>query len=219
MKDLYIYCSGGLGREVCDSVELIQKKEKRWNNIYFIDDIREEKEYYGKKVFSYNEFLEVVDRENTEVIIANGEPYFRKMLFEKVEKDGIQFAQVIGSTSFVSPTAKIGKGVLISENCNIFSQAILENNVHINANVFVGHNSRIEKHTGLSIGCSIAGDVTIGEMSYIANCASVNEKINIGSGCIVAANSAVISDVIDEQIVGGVPARFIKENTKKRVFK
>ena len=48
-KDLYIYCCGGAGREMSDRISEIQNStnKKQWNNVYFIDDIITEKEFYG----------------------------------------------------------------------------------------------------------------------------------------------------------------------------
>ncbi len=41
-------------------------------------------------------------------------------------------------------------------------------------------------------------------------CATILPGVSIGKGCVIAAGAVVISDVPDNEMWGGVPARFIK---------
>lgn len=43
-------------------------------------------------------------------------------------------------------------------------------------------------------------------------------NITIGDNAIVAANAAVVKDVSENSIVGGVPAKVIGENKEHRLF-
>ena len=49
--------------------------------------------------------------------------------------------------------------------------------------------------------------------------ASVINKAKIEDWSIVAMNSAVIRDVPNGKVVGGVPAKIIKDNDSRKVFK
>lgn len=64
--------------------------------------------------------------------------------------------------------------------------------------------------------CSIGNDVWIGSG------VTVNRKVHVGNGAILASGSVVTKDVPDYAIVGGVPARIIKyrfdEDTIKRLL-
>ena len=54
------------------------------------------------------------------------------------------------------------------------------------------------------------GSITIGDNVYISTGAKVLGPINIGNNVTIGANAVVITDVVDNAIVGGVPARILK---------
>lgn len=56
---LLIYGSGGFGREVYDLAKRINHKENRWSEISFIDDIREENNLNGIRVYKFQEILSI----------------------------------------------------------------------------------------------------------------------------------------------------------------
>ena len=61
-------------------------------------------------------------------------------------------------------------------------------------------------------GHGLRGPIVIGAGSWIATHAVITACCRIGEGVLVAANSVVTKDVPDHCIVGGVPARVIREN-------
>jgi putative colanic acid biosynthesis acetyltransferase WcaF len=52
--------------------------------------------------------------------------------------------------------------------------------------------------------------ITIGNGVWIAADAFVGPNVNIGDNAVIAARSVVIKDVVENTIVGGNPAKFIK---------
>ena len=72
------------------------------------------------------------------------------------------------------------------------------------------HDAVIEPLAYISIGAIVGSYVTVGKSASISMGANVLEKNNIGDYSIVAAGATVISDVPDNQIFGGVPAKFIR---------
>ena len=65
--------------------------------------------------------------------------------------------------------------------------------------------SRNRKHLG------IAKPVTIGNDVWIGGNVTILPGVKIGNNVVVAAGAVVTKDVPDNCVVGGVPARFIKE--------
>ncbi len=223
MKSLFIYCAGGAGKEVCDTAELIQETEKKWKEICFIDDTYDdskgENTFYGKNVLTYEYFKNSIDKNDAEVIIATGEPLSRKKLYEKVERDGYDFANVICPNAIVSPTAKIGKGVVIQSFCHIASNAVVEDNVFLNFGCIVGHDAIIKRNTFFSVHVSAVGGCVVGENCFFGIGAMAKDHISIGDWCIVGMSAVITKNIESEKIITGIPAKVIKDNIDKKVFK
>ncbi|MBK8712913.1 MAG: acyltransferase [Niastella sp.] len=87
----------------------------------------------------------------------------------------------------------IGKGVRISHNVRIYTLSSFPDQDFSNPQIQ-----------------NKAGDVIIGDYSWIGANVFINPGINIGSNAVVGANSVVTKDVPDFAIVGGVPATLIR---------
>ena len=55
-------------------------------------------------------------------------------------------------------------------------------------------------------------EISVGDGSFIAAGSMILKGVHIGSNCVVGAGSIVISDIPDNQIWAGNPARYIREN-------
>ncbi|MBE8719331.1 LbetaH domain-containing protein [Sphingobacterium pedocola] len=61
----------------------------------------------------------------------------------------------------------------------------------------------------------IAGTITIGDFAWVAAETFIMTNVNIGEGAVVGARAAVFKDVAPWNVVGGNPAKFIKERKVK----
>ena len=69
------------------------------------------------------------------------------------------------------------------------------------------------RENSVRFGGASVGRVRVGDGSWLAAHVSVAMGSSIGSGVLVAANSAVAGSIPDKVVAGGVPARVIKERT------
>jgi maltose O-acetyltransferase len=60
------------------------------------------------------------------------------------------------------------------------------------------------------------GNIHIGDYVWIGDKVLVREGISIGNHAIIGANSVVVKDVNDHEVVGGVPASHIKYNKVRK---
>lgn len=77
----------------------------------------------------------------------------------------------------------------------------------------VGKNFLLYQQT--TIGAGKGGNPTIGDNVTVYAGAKIIGGITIGDNVIVGANAAVVKDVPDNAVVGGIPAKIIKYNTPK----
>jgi acetyltransferase-like isoleucine patch superfamily enzyme len=91
-------------------------------------------------------------------------------------------------------------GIVIGDNTRVASNTVITSSNHI----FSNKDKSIIEQGITSKGIKIQEDVWIG-----AN-VTILDGVNIGRGSIVAAGAVINSDVSPYSIVGGVPAKFIK---------
>lgn len=218
MKYLLIYCAGGLGKEVITLAEIINEEKHTWDEIAFIDDVREETVFFEHTVYKYEEALRLRADNEVEVVIANGEPKVREMLWNRLEKDAFIMANLIYPSPFISPYAKVGKGVIIRERVSLSMDTVIEDNVFIQANVTIGHDTRIGSHSIISSFVGLSGNCDVGKRVYISMGVVTKQDISIGDNAIISLGSTIFRNVKENKIVMGNPAKVIGENEENSVF-
>lgn len=215
---LAIYGAGGLGREVLELAKIINGRVKRWDDFIFVIDGEPGNDVNGIKVYSYTDAIEKFSG-NLEVSMGIGEPAIRERLFEKLKNDGIDVATLIHPDVSIPETTVIGKGVTIQMGNFISCNVIIEDYVYIQPHTNIGHNDVLKKGSMISGFCNLAGGVTIGEYTYLGISSCYKEGVTIGNNAIIGMGSAVYKDIPDEMIAMGNPARPMKKNEERRVFK
>lgn len=117
----------------------------------------------------------------------------------------------------------IGDNVEISSSCQIargsLSDTVIGDGTKLDALVYVAHNVKIGRNCLLTGGAMIGGTTKIGDQCWIGLNCTIKQKVRIGNNAIVAAGAVVLHDVVDGDIVAGVPAKSIKDKvTTDKVF-
>ena len=139
--------------------------------------------------------------------------------------DGFAFERFEGGTLERFPHK--GK-VILEDNVEVcanssvargsLSDTVIGEGTKIDALVHVAHNVTVGKNCELTAGTIIGGSTSIGEMCWMGLNCTLKDNIQIGNSVIVAAGAAVIHDVPNEDIVGGVPAKSIKSNLPPEIL-
>jgi len=211
---LGIYGSGGAGKETKEIAEILNT----WSEIVFIDDTVEADLFKGVRRMPWKNFCDKFSNTEAEIVISLGEPEYKVKMREKVEKEGFKLANVIHPTAWISPSAKIGLGVILRAGVIIQADAIVGNNVTIMEYAGVGHDSVVGNNTQIAACVSIGGHCKIGENVYIATSVPVKDRVSIGSDSIIGMGAVVSRDVDENVIALGNPARAMKKKDDSKVF-
>lgn len=131
----------------------------------------------------------------------------------------------IDSGSKIGAFVEIQKGSTIGKNCKISSHSFICEGVHIEDNVFIGHNvtfinDKFPRATNEDGSLQTEADWHV-EETRIKKGASLGSSVTVlcgvtvGEHSIVGAGSVVLKDVPDNVIVAGNPARVIRKIERK----
>ena len=154
------------------------------------------------------------------VFLINGvgsaaQPGARRAVWDRFSQLGYRFASVR------DPRAIISEGVAIDDGAQILAGAVVQpgtrigSNAIINTGACVDHDCLIGPHAHIAPGAVLCGDVQIGDSSHVGAGAIVRQGVRVGSSAIIAMGAAVIRDVADRCIVGGVPAGVLVRGVKR----
>jgi acetyltransferase-like isoleucine patch superfamily enzyme len=127
----------------------------------------------------------------------------------------------IGDFSKIGSFTEIQKNASVGNNCKISSHTFICEGVHIEDNVFIGHNvtfinDKYPRSTNESGGLQTEEDWKVVE-TFIKKGASIGSSstilcgITVGERAIVGAGAVVTRDVPADTVVAGVPAKVLKK--------
>lgn len=213
---LGIYCAGSLGKELCDIAMRVNVTQDKWEKIIFIDEVTEETSWYGLEVYHLDEFKK--RDEEIEFIIANGTPVDRKKIWHILKDAGMRLTNLIDPSSIISPTAKLGEGIIITPFSTISSDVVLCDNVLVQSYVRVGHDIHVGKNSVLSSNVGIGGKTQVGCETYIGMGAVIRDGLIIGENVIVGMGAVVHTNIENGVTVVGLPERVSRKNETGKIF-
>lgn len=166
-----------------------------------LGNIKHIPELFKKKIFD-------------EIAIAVGYPSrrFRKEVFDFLTKNKIPLMTFIHPTSYVDPSAVIGKGCIVLMNGTICAHATLKENVFVGPCSLVSHDVIIGAHSFLAPAVRVAGGTRVGECCFLGINTIVINEIKLGKNVQTAAGSVVTKNLPDHVLAAGIPAKIKKRN-------
>ena len=218
-KRLFIYCAGGLGRDVLKMARYINRQQGRWEEVFFIDDHFTSGEMNNAPVIRFEKYLKQRNNHTDEFVIANGEAVYRKQIYQKLKESGYVFTIIVHPNVYLDEYDFIQDGAIITEG------NVLGGNIHIGKCTYVslacilGHDVVLEDFVTLSHDVNLSGSVHIGEGTYIGTGTVIRDEVTIGKNCIIGMGSLVTRDIPDNVVAYGSPCRVVRENTDGIVFR
>jgi len=91
--------------------------------------------------------------------------------------------------------------------------------VALNVQAIIGHDIVIGEHSVISSMVNVGGACRVGARSYVGMGVQLIQGLKLGADVIVGMGSVVFANIPDEMIALGNPARPMRKNVDKRVFK
>lgn len=152
MKNLLILGAGQYGCVVRETAEAMGCFEK----IAFLDD---NSPLAMDKLAAYEAFV----REYGCAFVAMGNPALRLQWLEKLELAGYELPALIHPRACVSPSATLGKAVIVEPMAVVNAEAVVETGGLLCAGCVVNHNAHIMPVCQIDCGAVVASNATVPE--------------------------------------------------------
>ena len=130
-----------------------------------------------------------------------------KLIYDNLIKIGFNIISVIHNTAIISNSASLMSGVKVMAGSIINPETVIGNNCIINTGSIIEHDCCLKDHVQIGPGSYVAGNVIIGEGSIIGIGAKIIQGITIGEYSMVAAGAVVTSNIGDNKMFAGIPAK------------
>ncbi len=207
MKDLAIYGAGGFGRETALLVQQINAISPRWKMKGFYDDGLKIGQTIDKwpVLGGIREALQLTV--DTDIVVAMADPVTRKSIVEKLNNKNVAFPTIIHPTCQTGDdNNQFGKGCILTAGTILTTGIKLNDFVIINLLSTLGHDVVVGSYSTVMPGCSISGNVRIGECTMMGTGARILQNLTIGKNCKIGAGAVVTQSFIDDKTIVGVPA-------------
>ena len=200
----------GFAKELLEVCHHINKTDQ----LVFYDDVSVD---IGDSLFNYDilkcpsaatHYFKTIDHRFT---LGLGNPLLRYQLTQKFTALGGQLVSVIDTRSTIS-----NFGVSIDMGCNILAGSIISSNVSLGKGCIVYYNSIITHDCSLgdyvevSPNATILGRSSVGDFCQLGSGSTLLPDVALGENVIIGAGSVVTTDIPDNSVAVGVPAKIIK---------
>jgi sugar O-acyltransferase (sialic acid O-acetyltransferase NeuD family) len=129
------------------------------------------------------------------IITVSSSNKMRSRVYQEFSAHGIPFANVIDSTSSISPSSVVGTGNIVLGFCRIGPDSIVGNDNFFSAMVNIEHHSELADHISFGPGVVLSGMVTIGDGVKFGTSIGCEPGVQIGEWSTISSGSVVTHDV------------------------
>jgi sugar O-acyltransferase (sialic acid O-acetyltransferase NeuD family) len=203
MKKLVILGASGHGKVVADTAW-----QCGWQDIHFYDDTWPDKQHIAHWPIIGNATTLLQQSTNyTGILIAIGDNPIRLDKTRQIQQAQHPLATLTHPTAYLSSDTTLGTGSIVCAGAIVQPGTTIGIASIINTNASIDHDCHLADGVHISPGAHLAGNIHIGENSWIGIGVSIKHNITIGANVTIGAGAAVITDIPDNTLVAGVPAR------------
>lgn len=164
----------------------------------------------GVEIIGDDSAIEDFHRDDVELVNGVGSigiPRDRRRIYEELAGQGYHFPAVVHPCAILGADVDLGSGAQIMAGAVVQPGAQIGENAIVNTKASVDHDCRISAHVHVAPGATLSGNVIVGAESMLGVGCAVRQGTAIGKRVVVGAGAVVVSDLADDLIVFGNPAR------------
>lgn len=167
-------------------------------------------ECLGVPVRKGDHWLEVLRSEGySRIFIGIGPNRLRLKLAQVALDLGYELVNAISPQAVVSPSVKMGTGIVAMAGAIINAEAEIGDLAIINTGATIDHDCKIGRAVHIAPQCGLAGCVEVGNGTFFGIGSRAIPGVTIGEWSVVGAGAVVIKDLPDHVTAVGVPAHII----------
>ncbi|MFC1952776.1 acetyltransferase [Chloroflexota bacterium] len=143
-------------------------------------------------------------------VIAIGDNRTRAILSVDLKNLGLKRKNAIHPDALIAKDVSIGEGVVIAAGVVINPATRIGDYAIINTGVILEYGSVVEDYAHISPGVAVGGLVTVNKYAHVGIGVTINDNLTIGENVTVGAGAVVVTDIPDNTIAIGVPARVVR---------
>ena len=151
-------------------------------------------------------------------VVAIGDNRTRVEYAALLAGQGITLVNAVHPRAFVSPTATLGRNVIVAAQAAVGTEARVGNSAVVNTGAVVEHECDVGEGAHVCPGAALAGRVRVGRGAFVGAGARVIQCRAVGEYATVGAGAVVIRDVLDATTVVGVPARPVRAGIQPTIY-
>lgn len=211
-EKIFIWGAGGQGKVVLD----ILRNTKNFNIVGFIDSNKKlhNKNIDGTKIFGDKDYLNILWTKGVRAgIVAVGDNEKRCQIADYLKNRKFKLINAIHPQAAIATNVSFGNNIIINAGAIISTYSVIEDNVIINTGAIIEHENIIKNGAHIASGVQLAGGLEVGEKTLVGIGATVIQYVKIGKNSVIGAGAVVLSDVGDNVMAAGIPAKVIKKRS------
>jgi sugar O-acyltransferase (sialic acid O-acetyltransferase NeuD family) len=212
-QDLIVLGAGGSAGAIAELVDSLNGVEARWRLRGFLDDAPEKEgsSLFGAPIIGrIDDAASIADAAFVIGIASYHKPFGRAEMADRLGLPLERFATLVHPLASVSPSARVGAGVLVFSYAVVGDGAIVGDHVYLSSFCFVGHDAVVGSAATMAPRSSLLGGSRLGVSAYAGSHSALKEGLSVGEGAVLGMGAIVIHDVAPGVVVAGNPARVIE---------
>jgi sugar O-acyltransferase (sialic acid O-acetyltransferase NeuD family) len=185
----------------------------------FIDELHPERRgdsLCGLPILGGREALEEARAAGaSHVLLGVGNNAARLRIADAAEAANMLLGMVVHPAATVAGTATVERGAVIAAGAIVGPGARIGRAAIVNTSASVDHHCRVGEAAHVAPGVLMAGAAEVGRLAWIGIGSVLIEGVRVGAGAFIGAGALVLSDVPDDVVAYGLPARPIRPTPSK----